>query len=684
MNSHFKKNIFHWLIIVLIIYILMNLFNPSKNNSNEILFSDFLDKIESNAIANVDIKGKEITGKLKDGTTFTTLSTEYPELVNILKNNNVEIKVSPIMTKKDRILGTIISWSPFLAIIFLWIYFMKGATNGAKGAFSFGKSKAKLVQMKGKVMFKDVAGIDEAKEEVAELVDFLKEPEKYTRIGAKIPRGCLLIGEPGTGKTLLARAIAGEANVPFFFISGSDFVEMFVGVGASRVRDMFEEAKKNAPCLIFIDEIDAVGRHRGVGIGGGNDEREQTLNQLLVEMDGFEGNEGVIVIAATNRPDVLDKALMRPGRFDRQITVNLPDYRGRQEILEVHAKKVQLASDVDLNVIAKATPGFSGADLANLINESALLTARANRRKITMREVEEATDKIIMGLARKNRSMKPEDRKLTAYHEAGHTIVALNCKHVDPLHKVTIIPRGRAGGVTSFLPEDDKNYETKIQMLEDIMVSFGGRIAEELILGPDKITGGASSDIKHVTRIAERMVTVYGFSDKLGPVNYEKKRNAGEGYQLEGSSDETLDLIDSEIKNIIITQKKKAEELLKNKKKDLITLAEALLKYETLDKEQVEKVLKGEKIEDDKDKLDYSKTNFSTFASFAINDVVNNDIDNEKKNKKEKSTFVNKEETIKVKEKKNSKDTKNKKDKKDKNDKKASSLKKNNKKKEDK
>ncbi len=633
MNKNFKKNILTWLLIILALFIFSNMLNINNNGKDEIIFSDFLTKVNNGEVDNIEIRGDEITGQLKDGKSFITLSAEYPDLVKELQEQNVAVKVVPLISTSEKVFSYILSALPFFILIAVWLYFMKGASNGASSAFKFGKSKAKMVQMKGKITFKDVAGIDEAKEEVEELVDFLKEPEKYTKIGARIPRGCLLIGEPGTGKTLLARAIAGEADVPFFFISGSDFVEMFVGVGASRVRDMFEEAKRNAPCLIFIDEIDAVGRHRGIGIGGGNDEREQTLNQLLVEMDGFEGNEGVIVIAATNRPDVLDKALMRPGRFDRQITVNLPDYKGREEILNVHAKKVQLASDVDLNVVAKATPGFSGADLANLINEAALLTARANRKRITMEEIEEATDKIIMGLARKNRPMKPEDRKLTAYHEAGHTIVALNCKNVDPLHKVTIIPRGRAGGVTSFLPEDDKNYENKIQMLEEIMVSFGGRVAEEMILGPDKITGGASSDIKQATRLAERMVTMYGFSDKLGPVNYERKRNAGETYQLEGSSDATLDLIDSEIKNIIVTQKKKTEELLKNKKKDLITLAEALLEYETLDKEEVEKVLKGEKLtKKDKD-VDYNNVNFSIFSPFLA----------EEENKKEENNSQNKE-----------------------------------------
>ena len=651
-----KKNFLLWVAIISFIIIILNIFDLTSKNGDEIIFSDFLNKIQTGEIQSVDIREKEISGKLKNGKEFVTLSTDYPDLIKELKDKNVEVKVLPATSKSGRIFGAILGWLPFVLLVGVWIYFMKGASNGAGSPFKFGKSKAKLVQMKGKVTFRDVAGIDEAKEELKELVDFLKEPEKYTKIGAKIPRGCLLIGQPGTGKTLLARAIAGEAEVPFFFISGSDFVEMFVGVGASRVRDMFEEAKKNAPCLIFIDEIDAVGRHRGVGIGGGNDEREQTLNQLLVEMDGFEGNEGIIVIAATNRPDVLDKALMRPGRFDRQITVDLPDYKGREEILNVHAKRVQLASDVDLKVIAKATPGFSGADLANLINEAALLTARNNRKKITMEEVEEATDKIIMGLAKKNRSMKPEDRKLTAYHEAGHTIVALNCKNVDPIHKVTIIPRGGAGGVTSFLPEDDKVYEKKSQMFEEIAVAFGGRVAEEMILGTDNITGGASSDIKMATRIAERMVTVYGFSDKLGPINYEKKRKPSEAYQLEGSSDETLDLIDSEIKNIILQQKKKAEDILRSKKKDLVIIAEALLKHETLDADQVKRLLNGENIEKDFTKdVDYSNVNMSIFNPFLsgdsenINSNKNNEVKKDETKKKKSSKLSSKEKTIKSK-----------------------------------
>lgn len=615
MNKGNQRNLFIWLVILVLMLGLPSLFSGDMDDKKEIIFSEFLNRIDSGEMQSVEIKNENIKGKMKNGDEFSTLATDYPKLIDRLNEKNVEIKVLPEVSKMEMFGAMFVSWFPVLFIMVLLFYFFKNAGGGANGAFKFGKSKAKMLQMKGKITFKDVAGINEAKEELAELVDFLKEPYKYTKIGAKIPRGCLLVGEPGTGKTLLARAIAGEADVPFFFISGSDFVEMFVGVGASRVRDMFEEAKKNAPCLIFIDEIDAVGRHRGVGIGGGNDEREQTLNQLLVEMDGFEGNEGIIVIAATNRPDVLDKALMRPGRFDRQIMVNLPDYKGREEILAVHAKKVQLASDVDLAVIAKATPGFSGAQLANLVNEAAILAARNNRKRITMEEMEEATDKISMGMANKSKVVKEEERKITAYHEAGHTIVALNCKNVDPLHKVTIIPRGHAGGFTAFLPESESYYlKNKTQLLEQISVSMGGRVAEELIFGADKITGGAAGDIQNATKIAEAMITVFGFSDVLGTVNYERKRNGGEYYQLEGSSDKTLDMIDSEVKQIVSQQKKKAEDILKKKKKDLIALAEALLKHETLDREQVEKVLRGEKIEEPEEKVDYTKTNFSMFT----------------------------------------------------------------------
>jgi cell division protease FtsH len=611
-----KKNLYFWSILILILIVGSQYLESNgflKSNKNEISFSEFLDKVDKKEVKSIEIKSTEINGELVSGDKFYTLSAYYPDLVKELREKGVELKVLPMVSGKDKIFEMFLNWLPFIILIGVWLYFMKGATNDSKSPFRFGKSKAKLVQQKGKIMFSDVAGIDEVKDELVELVDFLRNPTKYTKIGAKIPRGCLLIGEPGTGKTLLAKAIAGEADVPFFFISGSDFVEMFVGVGASRVRDMFEEAKMHSPCLIFIDEIDAVGRHRGVGFGGANDEREQTLNQLLVEMDGFEGNEGIIIIAATNRADVLDKALLRPGRFDRQIYVSMPDYKGREEILKVHASKIQIASDVDLNLVAKATPGFSGADLANLLNESALLAARHNKKRVTQESVEEAIDKIRMGLSKKNKVIKPEDRKLTAYHESGHAIVAINLKNVDPIHKITIIPRGMAGGVTSFLPEDDKMYERKIQMMEDIMVGFGGRVAEEIMFGDEYVTGGASSDIKYVTRLAERMVTVYGFSQKLGPVNYEKKLRDEERYQAEPSSQEVLRLIDSEVKSIIESCKEKTKDILIRKKKDLKTLAEGLLKHETLDKEQVEKLLKGKLIDTEKIDVVSNSISFSIF-----------------------------------------------------------------------
>jgi cell division protease FtsH len=615
--KNWKKSLIIWVVFVVVLFgssVYFDMKNFDKKKENEIAFSSFLNKVESGEVKRVEIRANELVGELTDGTQFYTIGTYYPDLIKDLREKKVELRVLPLVTKFDKVYTLISGWLPFVIIIVLWIYFMKG--NGGANPFKFGKSKARLVSSKGKIMFDDVAGIDEVKDELKELVDFLKYPDKYTRIGAKIPRGCLLIGEPGTGKTLLAKAIAGEAQVPFFFISGSDFVEMFVGVGASRVRDMFEEAKTQAPCLIFIDEIDAVGRHRGAGYGGGNDEREQTLNQLLVEMDGFEGNEGIIVIAATNRVDVLDRALLRPGRFDRQIYVSMPDYKGREAILKVHAKKIQISSDTDLSIIAKATPGFSGADLANLLNEAALLAARHGKKRVTMDEVEEAVDKIRMGLSKKNRVMKQEDRELTAYHEAGHTIIALNLENVDKVHKVTIIPRGMAGGVTSFLPEDDKMYERKIQMLEEIMVAFGGRLAEEIIYGDNKITGGASSDIKFATRLAEKMITIYGFSDKLGQVNYEKKLRDDNGGIPEPASQEVLNLIDGEIKLIIETQKTKAREILLAHIKDLELLAKGLLKFETLDKEQIDKLLKGELDMLEEKQIDYKHTAFSLFNPF--------------------------------------------------------------------
>jgi len=615
-NNNFKKNIFGWIAIIFLISILSGAFGNGTKTKNEIIFSDFLSKVENKEITSVEIRGKEITGKLNNGDDYFTYSTEYPDLINKLSESEVSVKVLPLTSQSDKVIGFFIGWLPFVIMIGLWFWFIKGA-SGTGGAMKFAKSKAKLLQMKGRVTFKDVAGIEEAKEDMKELVDFLKDPIKYTKIGAKIPRGCMLIGAPGTGKTLLARAIAGEAEVPFFFISGSDFVEMFVGVGASRVRNMFEEAKKKAPCIVFVDEIDAVGRSRGSGIGGGNDEREQTLNQLLVEMDGFEGNEGVIVVAATNRPDVLDKALMRPGRFDRQIMVPLPDIKGREAILNVHVKKINVAPDIDLSIVAKSTPGFSGADLANILNESALLAARGGKKMITMREVEEATDKIIMGSAHKSRVIKDEEKKLTAFHEAGHAIVSLNCKYSDPIHKATIIPRGRALGYVARLPESDKVSKTRGEILDDIAIAMGGRIAEEMIFGYEKVTTGASQDIKVATHYAKNMVVSWGLSDKVGPVYHLSKLQSDEGYGFEASSNETLKLIDEEVKKIILEGEERAKIILKKKKKDLDKLANSLLEFETLTGKEIEELLKGKKIrkngEDEKTNSTKSKRVIPSF-----------------------------------------------------------------------
>jgi len=594
-NFNFKRNLFWWVIIIFLISLFSGVFTEGIKTKNEIIFSDFLNKVEEGEIVSVEIKGNEMSGKLSNGEDYFTYSTDYPDLVDKLKQNNVSVKVLPLTSTSDKVIGFLIGWLPFIILIALWFHFIRSA-GGAGGAMKFAQSKAKLMQMKGKITFKDVAGIEEAKEDMKELVDFLKDPAKYTKIGAKIPRGCMLIGAPGTGKTLLARAIAGEAEVPFFFISGSDFVEMFVGVGASRVRNMFEEAKKKAPCIVFVDEIDAVGRKRGSGIGGGNDEREQTLNQLLVEMDGFEGNEGVIVVAATNRPDVLDKALMRPGRFDRQILIPLPDIKGREAILNVHIKKVNIAPDVDLSVVAKSTPGFSGADLANIINESALLAARGNKKMVTMRELEEATDRIIMGSANKSRVIKEEEKKLTAFHEAGHAIVTLNCKYSDPIHKATIIPRGRALGFVARLPESDKISKTKAEILDDITIAMGGRVAEEMVFGSNMITTGAAQDIKVATHYAKNMVVNWGLSEKVGPIYHVDKLKNEEGFGFEASSNETLKLIDEEVKRIITERQKKAKEIIKKKKKDLEKLAKALLEYETLTGDEIKELLQGKKI----------------------------------------------------------------------------------------
>ena len=519
------KNLTMWGIIVLLVLGLFNLFqNPSTmSGSKDLPFSTFMSEIDKGNITSVDIRGNEIQGTFANGTKFRTYSPNYPNLVEKLNGKGVSITAGPVEDKMPSLFGVLLSWFPMILLIGVWIFFMRQMQGGKGGAMGFGKSKAKLLtEAQGRVTFQDVARVDEAKEELEEVVEFLKDPRKYQKLGGKIPKGALLVGPPGTGKTLIARAVAGEANVPFFSISGSDFVEMFVGVGASRVRDMFEQGKKNAPCIIFIDEIDAVGRSRGAGLGGGNDEREQTLNQLLVEMDGFETNEGVILIAATNRPDVLDPALLRPGRFDRQVVVPNPDIIGREAILKVHLKKITTGPDVAARTIARGTPGFSGADLANICNEAALLAARKNKRIVTMSDLEEAKDKVMMGAERRSMVMSEDEKKLTAYHEGGHAIVALYESASDPIHKATIIPRGRALGMVMRLPERDQLSMSREKMYADISVAMGGRIAEEIIFGNDKVTSGASSDIEMVTKMAKNMVTRWGMSEAMGPIAYQE------------------------------------------------------------------------------------------------------------------------------------------------------------------
>ncbi|MBI1423047.1 MAG: ATP-dependent zinc metalloprotease FtsH [Gammaproteobacteria bacterium] len=593
------KNIILWVIIA---FILMTVFKhlSGPSNTGEIAYSEFLTDVDDRGIASVNMNGRVITGKKKDGNQFITYSpeTNNTALIGELKQSGVVIKAEP----PDQGLWTqiFISWFPIFLIAGLWIFLMRQMQGGGggRGALSFGKSRARMLgEDQVKVTFQDVAGCDEAKEEVAELVEFLRDPGKFQKLGGKIPRGVLMVGPPGTGKTLLAKAIAGEAKVPFFTISGSDFVEMFVGVGASRVRDMFDQAKKHAPCIIFIDEIDAVGRHRGAGLGGGHDEREQTLNQLLVEMDGFEGNEGVIVIAATNRPDVLDPALLRPGRFDRQVVVPLPDLRGREQILKVHMRKVPLADNVQPKIIARGTPGFSGADLANLVNEAALFAARANRRLVGMDEFERAKDKIMMGAERKSMVMSEDEKKLTAYHEAGHAMVGLSVPSHDPVYKVTIIPRGRALGVTMFLPEEDRYSYSKERLESSISSLFGGRIAEELIFGLDHVTTGASNDIHRTTEIARNMVTKWGLSEKLGPLTYSEEE--GEVFlghsvtQHKNLSDETAHIIDEEIRAIVDRNYKRAETILKDNVDKLHAMAKALIKFETIDTDQIKDIMAG-------------------------------------------------------------------------------------------
>jgi cell division protease FtsH len=577
--------------------------NSRNSASEEYNYSDFMQQVQTGQVSEVTISGREIKGSLKSGQTFMTYSpeTDNSALVGELLNSKVKIASKP--PEKQSFLAQIfIHWFPFLLLIGVWIFFMRQMQGGGggRGAMSFGKSKAKMQnEDQVKVTFNDVAGVEEAKEEVKELVDFLRDPAKFQNLGGQIPRGVLMVGAPGTGKTLIARAIAGEAKVPFFTISGSDFVEMFVGVGASRVRDMFEQAKKHAPCIIFIDEIDAVGRHRGAGVGGGHDEREQTLNQLLVEMDGFEGNEGVIVIAATNRPDVLDPALLRPGRFDRQVTVPLPDIRGRGQILKIHMKKTPLANDVKPKILARGTPGFSGADLANLVNEAALFAAKANKKTVEMEDFEKAKDKILMGGERKSMVMNDDERKLTAYHEAGHAVVGRLVPEHDPVYKVSIIPRGRALGVTMFLPEEDRYSNSKQRINSMIAALFGGRVAEELIFGADSVTTGASNDIERATALARNMVTKWGLSNKMGPLTYAEEENEvflGKSVtQTKHVSDETAHTIDSEIKKIIDVQYNIATKIIRDNLKKLHAMSDALMKYETIDSKQIDQIMDGKK-----------------------------------------------------------------------------------------
>jgi cell division protease FtsH len=575
--------------------------DAGKNQEKSIDYTSFQKAIETNDIKEVVMRGDVIKGKRMDGSAFTTKIPEKTEVANILSKKGVKVEVTGRDDERSTLWSILISWFPTLLFIGVWVYFYRQMQGGGGGkAMGFGKSKAKLLVSKGsKVTFKDVAGITESKQEVEEIVEFLKDPQKFQRLGGKIPKGILLIGSPGNGKTLLARAIAGEANVPFFSISGSDFVEMFVGVGASRVRDMFEQAKKHAPCIVFIDEIDAVGRHRGAGVGGGNDEREQTLNQLLVEMDGFESNEGIILVAATNRPDVLDPALLRPGRFDRQVVVPAPDVNGREDILKVHLKKIQKGENIDPRIIARGTPGFSGADLANLVNEAALLAARKGRRSVSAEEMEEAKDKVMMGAERRSLAMSDTEKKLTAYHEAGHALVGFYLPDSDPIHKATIIPRGRALGMVMRLPEGDRLSMDIATLKADIAVAMGGRIAEEKIFGKDRVTTGASSDIKYATELARRMVTEWGLSEKMGPIAYGSQQQEiflGHSSTQRVMSEKTSQNVDQEVHRIINEGYKTAQDLLTKHAKKLETLAQALIEFETLTGAEIKDLLGGKKI----------------------------------------------------------------------------------------
>ncbi len=598
--SNFGRNLALWVIIALLLVVLFSVFQPGQNPPGQLAYSDFISDVNTGHIRDVTIRGRIITGT-RDNQQFQTYTPEDATLVQRLTDKGVHVQAKPEDGDTNPLLRILINWFPMLLLIGVWVFFMRQMQSGGGRAMGFGKSRARMMTEKqGRVTFEDVAGIDEAKSELEEIVDFLKDPQKFQRLGGKIPKGVLLIGPPGTGKTLLARAIAGEANVPFFTISGSDFVEMFVGVGASRVRDMFEQGKKNAPCIIFIDEIDAVGRHRGAGLGGGNDEREQTLNQMLVEMDGFESNEGVILIAATNRPDVLDPALLRPGRFDRQVMVPNPDVNGREKILRVHMRKVPLGSDVDPKVIARGTPGFSGADLANLVNEAALLAARIGKRVVAMSEFENAKDKVMMGAERRSLVMTDAEKKMTAYHEGGHALCAMHEPECDPVHKATIIPRGRALGLVMSLPENDRLSHSRAWLRSKLVMAMGGRVAEEIIFGIDKVSNGASSDIKQATDISRRMVTEWGMSEKLGLIAYgDNSQEVFLGHsvtQNKNVSEQTAREIEAEVKSIIDAAYHRAKQILTDNVDELHRLARGLLEYETLSGDEIKTVIRGEPV----------------------------------------------------------------------------------------
>jgi cell division protease FtsH len=596
--NQFYKNMALWMVIVLVVILLVSLFNSNQQSREEMIFSDFLRRVEVGEVREVTIKGPSITGRLADGSSFRTYTVDYPDLVKLLRDRGVRIIAKP-PEQNPWYMNLLISWFPLLLFIGVWIFFMRQMQGGGAKALSFGKARARLISDKqNKVTFQDVAGVDEAKEELREIIEFLKDPQKFQKLGGKIPKGVLLVGPPGTGKTLLAKAIAGEASVPFFSISGSDFVEMFVGVGASRVRDLFEQGKKHAPCIIFMDEIDAVGRHRGAGLGGGHDEREQTLNQLLVEMDGFETNAGVILIAATNRPDVLDPALLRPGRFDRQVVVSRPDVRGREEILRVHTRRIPLHDDVELKILARGTPGFSGADLANLVNEAALLAARHVKKSVEMPDFENAKDKVLMGVERRSMIISEEEKRTIAYHEGGHALVAQFLPGADPIHKVTIIPRGRALGLTQQLPIDDKHNYSKEYLMNEITILLGGRAAEELVL--DQQTTGAGNDLERVAEVSRKMVCEWGMSEKLGPLTFGKNEEhiflGREVSRSKDYSEETAVLIDAEVKRIVTDCAAKAHQIVSENMEKLHLLARALLERESLDGEEVAQIVRGSEV----------------------------------------------------------------------------------------